>query len=337
MDATKKDAELIPAVETSLNRLAEGIPLMELQAIVSEAKQCEDQLQTELDLLRKALQQEQQQNNKTSSSSLTTQEEEETVNAMLESEITPPDSCFTVSALLGRLREELATPLPPNSTLPELRAKAGLTSNQPPAKRRKSSTGGAVDMQLSFAELHKLEQYEWYRKHHDTHASLLSLWKRIANHRTSIVFRRPVNPKEAPGYTERITFPMDLSLIRKMIVARMITSYAELHTQIGLICHACLKYNGRESDYGLVTRDFEAVVDDMIVAAVAAKSKGGSGAGAGGDASSRPSSSLSVVDTTAAAPDNNAADSSAAVAPAAAPASASPSETKPTNEPTPGK
>ena len=49
----------------------------------------------------------------------------------------------------------------------------------------------------------------------------------------------------APGYTERIGFPIDLSLIRKFIVSRVIKSYKDLHQRIALICHNCVKFNGR--------------------------------------------------------------------------------------------
>jgi hypothetical protein len=50
----------------------------------------------------------------------------------------------------------------------------------------------------------------------------------------------------------------------------MINSYAELHRRIGLICHNCMKYNGRDSDYGVVTREFEANAEEFIIHAVAA-------------------------------------------------------------------
>jgi Bromodomain len=63
---------------------------------------------------------------------------------------------------------------------------------------------------------------------------------------------------------------MDLSLIRKMIVARHIQSYAQLHHYIGLISHNCCKYNGKESDYGMVARDFEAMADHIIRTTVCA-------------------------------------------------------------------
>jgi len=61
---------------------------------------------------------------------------------------------------------------------------------------------------------------------------------------------------------------MDLSLIRKMIVARMIKSFSSLHQRVGLICHNCVKFNGRESDYAVLTRDFEEHVDDKVLEAV---------------------------------------------------------------------
>lgn len=82
------------------------------------------------------------------------------------------------------------------------------------------------------------------------------------------MFRRPVNDRDAPGYSDRILFPMDLSLVRKMITSQQIQSLEDLHTKIALICHNCVKFNGGASDYGLVAKDFEAYVDDAIITAV---------------------------------------------------------------------
>ena len=48
----------------------------------------------------------------------------------------------------------------------------------------------------------------------------------------------------------------------------MITSYAGLHRCVGLICHNCVKFNGRESDYAALTRDFEDNVDEKVLEAV---------------------------------------------------------------------
>jgi hypothetical protein len=88
------------------------------------------------------------------------------------------------------------------------------------------------------------------------------------SHKTALVFRKPVTDRDAPGYSDRILFPMDLSLVRKMITSQQIQSLEDLHTKIALICHNCMKFNGGASDYGIVAKDFEAYVDDAIIAAV---------------------------------------------------------------------
>lgn len=242
-EASESDVDLNTLIEPSLYRLTEGLPNQELKIVVSEARECEEELLKEIELLEAAL------NKETS--------DEETVNQMLASEFTPPDNCFTASALLGRLREPMATPLPPNSTIIR-------------AQDTKKKTPLLIDRHKA---LLALDSHPNYRQEHTDATALLALWKRISSHRTAAVFRRPVNPKEAPGYTDRILFPIDLSLIRKMIVARIIVSYSDLHQRIGLICHNCVKYNGRESDYAVVTREFEAYVDEVMVATVTATEK----------------------------------------------------------------
>jgi hypothetical protein len=232
------DPQVKALLNPSLYRLTEGIPRRELKVMISEAKACEEALEREIQQLEEALKNEGPKDKKSA------------LDIMLESEITPPDRYFAVSALFGRLRDDLSTPLPPNSTLPALRAQHGLL--QPAQKKKKTaSSNDSVAQQEVTNDLEKqkrllgLEQNPDYRKEHDSPAGLLALWKKISTHRTSVVFRRPVNPKEAPGYADRIIFPMDLSLIRKMIVARMIKSYADFHKSIALICHNCVKYNGR--------------------------------------------------------------------------------------------
>jgi hypothetical protein len=98
--------------------------------------------------------------------------------------------------------------------------------------------------------------------------TLLTVWKKIFSNRFAWVFKKPVRDEEAPGYSERIAFPMDLSLVRKRIVVKNIQSFRELHESIALIAHNCVKYNGRETDYGKVARDFEVMADQMILQAV---------------------------------------------------------------------
>ena len=165
----------------------------------------------------------------------------ESVDAMLETEFTPPDRYFTISALVGRLREPLKLPYPPNS-----RILAAKTLSLPNNKIKKSDIEKkkrlAIEKQQALLALDKNAIY--HMEQPDTTA-LLNLYKRVSSHRTAAVFRKPVNPLEAPGYKERVLFPMDLSLLRKMIVARMIKSFASFHHRIALICHNCVKFNGR--------------------------------------------------------------------------------------------
>jgi hypothetical protein len=257
-------SDIDPLVLPSLYRVTEGIPRRELKLMVSEANVCEAALQKELQDLQEALLLLKKNSNDNSNvNSNSTKENVKTttsVDLMLETELTPPDRYYTVSALLGRLRDDLAMPLPPNSTLPALRAQAGLL--QPPPTKKKKKEGDASTV-LPFAATEKstvplplttldkqkrvlamLHNPE-YRKPHATPTALLTLWKKLSTHRASVVFRRPVNPKEAPGYVDRIFFPIDLTLVRKMIVSRIIKSYFDFHQRIGLICHNCMKYNGR--------------------------------------------------------------------------------------------
>jgi hypothetical protein len=280
-DETKKkrplDSQIEPMLLPSLYRLTDGLPRRELKMMVAEAKACEEALEREIKQLQQGLDEEKCNEIK---------ELKFFVDMVLDSEVTPADSFFTVSALLGRLRDDLAMPLPPNSSLPAHRAQLGLLQ-QPHKKKKKEANDAARNNNNQIAtiittdtdasttlekqkQILALQQNPEYTKEHAVNTTLLALWKKISNHRASIVFRRPVNPKEAPGYTDRIVFPMDLSLVRKMVVARMINSYADLHRRIGLICHNCMKYNGRDSDYGVVTREFEANAEDFIIHAVAA-------------------------------------------------------------------
>jgi hypothetical protein len=279
-DETKKkrslDSQIEPMLLPSLYRLTDGVPRRELKMMVAEAKACEEALEREIKQLQQGLDEKK---------CVEIKELKFFVDMVLDSEVTPADSFFTVSALLGRLRDDLTMPLPPNSSLPAHRAQLGLLQ-QPPKKKKKEANDAAknnnnqtatitTDTDVSTTlekqkQILGLQQNPEYIKEHAVNTTLLALWKKISNHRASIVFRRPVNPKEAPGYTDRIAFPMDLSLVRKMIVGRMINSYAELHRRIGLICHNCMKYNGRDSDYGVVTREFEANAEEFIIHAVAA-------------------------------------------------------------------
>lgn len=53
----------------------------------------------------------------------------------------------------------------------------------------------------------------------------------------------------------------------------MIVSWCDLHQRLGLICHNCVKFNGRESDYGVVTREFESYVEEVLLQLIGATSR----------------------------------------------------------------
>ena len=254
MSSTDDNDDDDKVVDAALQRLCRGLPVRELHLVVEESTACEAQLLEEIALLERALQQNDDDDD-------LNQEEQDTVGAMLESPLTPLHQYWTASALLGRLRHELALP----SLDPLLQATAAASKNRP------SSTTSAVAEEPALQELTSSAEGELaaaYGQHTLSSTLLLAVWKKISSNRAANVFRRAVKPDEAPGYTERILFPMDLGLIRKRIVVGNITTFADLHGAIALIAHNCVKYNGRESDYGRVAVDFEHMADSVIVQAV---------------------------------------------------------------------
>jgi hypothetical protein len=298
---------ILPA---TLFRLAECLPMTELDVIIREARACENALEKEIELLEAELVGEQQQHNDNNNKKKRKRVEEDgsndvnsgnnspeqlqepsisipllptpyqpggttinfldNVNDILSTEFSPPDRYFTISALLGRLRVPLKLPATTSAAALDA-ASANITfkskKEEMEAERKAKLTKLSLERQQA---LLSLEANENYNKEQPDTTSLLALWKRISSHRTSAVFRKPVNPLEAPGYTERILFPIDLSLIRKMIMARLIKSFGAFHRCVGLICHNCVKFNGRESDYAALTREFEDMVDEKVLEAVRA-------------------------------------------------------------------
>lgn len=272
--------------------------------IVDEAKECEQALEDELKLLKEALENERKKkaaestNDKkdTSSESKDAPSANPSVELMLESDVTPPDNHWTVSSLLGRLRDDLTTPLPPNSNLglvremnespywKKRRMNAGVpTSIEDGSASGRSTpnlaTGAGSDAdRLQLEQLVQIQDHPYFKVEHKDSEKLVAVWKKMSLHRSTLVFRRPVNPKDAPGYSDRIHFPMDLSLIRKLIKSGIIRSYYDLALRVHLIAHNCVKYNGRESDYAVVTRRFESMCAELIIKATLSHEKdGGSG------------------------------------------------------------
>ena len=122
----------------------------------------------------------------------------DSVDAMLETEFAPPDRYFTVSALLGRLRDPLKLPFPPNSrrAIAPLSLPKGKKNETPEQEEKRKRL--ALEKQRALLALDKDEMY--HREQPDTTA-LLALYKKISSHRTAAVFRKPVNPAEGEIYS----------------------------------------------------------------------------------------------------------------------------------------
>ena len=237
------------------------------------------------------------------------------VESILGTDFSPPDRYFTVSALLGRLR--LPLKLPPTTSAAAAMAEAERTVPVYNSKKEEQEAEKKAKLtKLSFEKqqnLVALGDNEFYHREHVDTVKLLALFKRISGHRTSVVFRKPVDSSLAPGYDERILFPMDLSLIRKMIVSRMIKSYAAFHRCVGLICHNCVKFNGRESDYAALTREFEDNVDEKILQDVRVATEEAA-ASAAAVAAANAAATKNVASAVASAAPSTAAPASAATA-----------------------
>ena len=347
LEAMETDAQGL--VDPALYRLTSGMPLHELQNMVKEADDCERALIEEIRILEKeAGVAEQDLTAPPTGSSGPMPAHFANVDDMLASDLSAASGFYGVSALLGRLRGPLEMPLPPNAPAQQVAKKGGRPKKNPGAGAASAAGGDGkeeIERKEKDAALAKtrallaLSKDPTYTKPLDNNAPLTALCKKIANHRTSMVFRRPVNPKEAPGYVERIPFPIDVSLVKKMVQAGQVRSFRDLHERMGLISHNCCKYNGRESDYGAVSRDFEAYVDDAIISAVnvynynakkAATAAATVGAGAG--AAVAPPAAGNGGGTgggaTAVGGSGATGDASASSASASAPAAAAPAATE---------
>ena len=133
---TKEEEELY--YET-MYRITDGLPAHELQLMNKEATDCEAALKKEIELLEEYLKSDSNEELKeesavTSSSSTipvippeydstntTANHYLPTAQQILSSELSPLDRYFTVSALIGRIREPLDTPPPPHSTMNKIR------------------------------------------------------------------------------------------------------------------------------------------------------------------------------------------------------------------------
>ncbi len=85
------------------------------------------------------------------------------------------------------------------------------------------------------------------------------------------------------------------------MTARKVQSFADMRQYVGLISHNCVKCNGRETDYGMVAREFEAMADEVIRQAVTAAENAPTAAPAVATVAPVPAASAAVVAATAVA------------------------------------
>jgi Bromodomain len=216
-DASNPSNEAEALIENTLYRYTSGMPRRELDMMVQESIECETLLLQDIDALEKALSGDQDC-------------PKESVKAILESQLTPLDRFWSASALMGRLRNDMQVVPPPNSLALE------------------HTTGGTrgpkrIDDERRLQGLLN-DNMKLYSEEMISNQTMLGLWKKISSSKTALVFKKPVRDEEAPGYSDRIKFPIDLSLIRKRIVANDIQTFESFHAAIGLISHNCVKYNG---------------------------------------------------------------------------------------------
>lgn len=269
-----EEAELL---QPTLERLASCLPLLELEEMLKDLSTVDVVLKHEIDILVAKLSGED-----VTASQATIEEKFKpmvmSAKDMVQSFETPLDKYgLTVSALVGRLRSPLETIHPPHSSLPHHVKARKLKKSSVVNVPQKNSGNASIRGNNSSVKEGQVQQVKailalkdnpLYTQNVSTEC-LLSELKKIRSHRSSQVFKKPVNEREAPGYKSKILFPVDLSLLNKMVVKGKITSFKEFHRYIGILSHNCVKFNGRESDYGLVAREFEGFVDDIIVNAVA--------------------------------------------------------------------
>ena len=202
----------------TLTRLAEGLPRHELDLICKEATACEFALKKEIEKLEAELNVLDGKPDSKPAADETSNENKDnfglqeptmisipqlplpyqpagggpggvgnknylsSVDEILNTEFTPPDRYFSVSALLGRLKDPMKLPLHPNRALK-------VEETEQMIKKRKI----VLDKQQALLDLEKNPVYD---KEHADNTILLNLWKRISSNKTAAVFRKPVNPAE---------------------------------------------------------------------------------------------------------------------------------------------
>jgi Bromodomain len=291
-------------IEKALYRITAGLPKRELRSIIQETNSCEATLLEEIRVLEEALLSLQDSRNEDTTSNIPTgsidkMEIEEdplavtttattatsttatssnfkndgtknkkmtiNIDRMYDSPITPLDAFPTVSGLIGRLHNDIMS-----AAVPSMTTMNDSTSSTDTNVRRCTIPTDIIEVERSLEELTNTSS-PLYKVYCETIVAidiLLTIWKKISINRAAFVFKRPVKSDEAPGYTDRIYFPMDLSLIRKRIITNNLQTYVEFHNALALISHNCVKYNGTKrlsvSCPDLFTFDVSLITSSLI-------------------------------------------------------------------------
>ena len=75
-----------------------------------------------------------------------------------------------------------------------------------------------------------------------------NLLRDLVRDKMSYYFREPVDPRDAEGYYDVISEPMDLSSIQKMISAENIRTPKEVYEKLKLVWKNAMQYNGKRTD-----------------------------------------------------------------------------------------
>ncbi|CAN0567001.1 unnamed protein product, partial [Ectocarpus sp. 12 AP-2014] len=92
----------------------------------------------------------------------------------------------------------------------------------------------------------------------------LEVWDRVYRHKFAIIFRKAVNPKDAPGYEEIIKEPMDLSLIRERIMSGALLSLDDMSRDLRVMCNNAMVFNGKDDPYFDYSKELRTYANEVI-------------------------------------------------------------------------
>ncbi|CAM9274032.1 unnamed protein product, partial [Scytosiphon promiscuus] len=86
----------------------------------------------------------------------------------------------------------------------------------------------------------------------------------VYKHKFAVIFRKPVNPKDAPGYEKVIKKPMDLSLIRERIMSGALLSLDDMSRDLFVMCNNAMVFNGKGDPYFDYSKELRTYADAVI-------------------------------------------------------------------------